>query len=201
MNEKAGRVSMKLRLALESDVQAIWNIYAKYINTPITFEYELPTLHEFTNRWKQISHTYPYIVCEEAGTVIGYAYANRQRERAAYQWNVELSIYIDPSYTAKGIGRLLLTSLIELLKLQKMRTIYGCITLPNDASVKLHESFGFQRIGVYHNTGYKCGIWHDVVWYEKQIMPYNEPNPLIPFCEYMKTHQEDIQSCLNPHNL
>lgn len=188
---------MKLRLALESDIQAILRIYAHYIDTPITFEYELPTLQEFMNRWERISNQYPYIVCEEAGEVIAYAYASRQRERAAYQWNVELSIYVAPAYTARGIGKQLMSALLELLKLQKIRNVYGCITLPNDASVRLHESFGFQRIGIYHNTGFKCGAWYDVVWYEKQIMSYDEPSPLIPFSEYVRTQRAMIEHCLS----
>lgn len=166
---------MKVRLATVDDCTSILKIYKQYIDTSITFECKLPSEMEFTERIYNISKGYPYIVCEdEEGAIIGYAYAHRHMEREAYQWNAELSIYIDRSFISKGIGKKLYCILIEILKLQGIRTVYGCVTLPNEKSESLHISLGFKCIGVYHNTGYKCGKWHDVGWFEKQIAPYNE---------------------------
>lgn len=110
---------------------------------------------------------------------MGYAYAHRQMERQAYQWNAELSIYVEKHYTSKGIGTALYTALIELLKIQGFKTVYAGVTLPNEKSEHLHQSLGFQKLGIYHNTGCKCGKWHDVAWFEKQIASYNT-NPISP---------------------
>ena len=109
----------------------IRKIYSQYIDTPITFEYALPTEAEFTERVKKISSVYPYLVCEVNGRIIGYAYAYRQKERMAYQWNAELSIYLGRPYTSQGIGKRLYCALIELLEKQGVKNVYGGVTLPN----------------------------------------------------------------------
>ena len=106
--------------------------------------------------------------------VLGYAYAHRQAERAAYQWNAELSIYLDPACTSRGLGRRMYAILLELLRLQGIRTAYGCVTLSNEKSNRLHLGMGFSLVGVYHNAGYKCGRWWDVAWYEKSLASYGE---------------------------
>lgn len=175
---------MKIRFATTDDSVALLQIYAQYIDTPITFECTLPTELEFADRMKDIISNYPYLVCEENQRIIGYAYAHRQKEREAYQWNAELSVYIDKEFTSKGIGRKMYTVLIELLKLQGIKTIYGAITVPNEKSQKLHLALGFKELGTYHNTGYKCGKWHDVAWYEKTITSYEtEPAPILSINE------------------
>lgn len=172
---------MAVRLATINDSTEILKIYKQYIDTAITFEYELPNKEEFKERVKEIITLYPYLVYEEEGKIIAYAYANRYKERAAYQWGAELSIYIDANYTSKGIGKILCLKLIELLKIQGVRTIYGCVTLPNDKSEKLQISLGFKKIGIYHNAGYKCGKWRDVAWFEKSIAIYDEnPKEFVP---------------------
>lgn len=162
-----------IRKAEPSDASSLLNIYKAYIETPITFEYEIPTVEEFERRITDISKEYPYIVCQVDGRIVGYAYAHRHRERAAYQWNAELSVYLSNMNKKKGIGKALYKALIEILKLQNIKTVYGCITVPNPRSEGLHKSLGFQPIGIYHNAGYKCGQWHDVLWVEKQIGDYN----------------------------
>lgn len=167
---------MILRFAGISDSAEILKIYEQYMDTAITFEYELPTIEEFTDRVRTISAEYPYIVCEDNGRVVGYAYAHRYRERTAYQWGAELSIYIDKSYTSKGLGRKLYGALTEILKLQNVRTVYGCVTVPNEKSEKLHLGMGFRYAGKLNNAGYKNGAWHDVAWFEKDILPYAD-NP------------------------
>ena len=167
------------RLAVESDAAAILAIYEPYIkDTAVTFECETPTLAEFTQRVRGISADYPYIVCLADGGIAGYAYAHRQMERDAYQWNAELSVYIGSAWQGRGIGMVLYGALIEILRLQNIRSVYGGVTLPNEASEKLHSACGFAKLGTYHNTGWKCGSWHDVAWFEKQIGEYDlKPQP------------------------
>lgn len=169
--------SITIRLAKETDAENILKIYAPYVEeTAITFEYDVPSFEEFRDRIAHISSEYPYIVCEVDGIIIGYAYAHRHMERAAYQWNAELSVYIDKSHLRGGLGKALYGALIDILKLQNVRNVYGCVTSPNENSEKLHEYFGFSKLGVYHNAGYKCGAWHDVEWFEKSIGEYDD-NP------------------------
>lgn len=136
---------MLIRFATVNDSREILKIYKQYIDTPITFEYVLPTEEDFKERVKSIISQYPYLVYEEGGKIIGYAYASRYKERSAYQWGAELSIYIDSNFTSKGIGKILCLKLIELLKLQEVRTVYGCVTLPNEKSEKLQISLGFKK--------------------------------------------------------
>lgn len=164
---------MKIRFATLDDSSAILGIYAQYIDTPITFECVLPTLEEFTGRMEEIMNTYPYLVCEQYGKVVGYAYAHRHMERAAYQWNAELSVYMDKKFTAKGLGHVMYIKLMDILRLQGIRTVYGCITLPNEKSEKMHKTLGFRQLAIYRNAGYKCRKWHDVAWYEKPIASYD----------------------------
>jgi phosphinothricin acetyltransferase len=177
-----------IRLAQETDATEILKIYEAYVKeTAITFECETPSLDEFKNRIKDISSDYPYVVCVLGGKIIGYAYAHRQMERMAYQWNAELSVYIDKNYFHLGVGKALYSTLIEILRMQNVRNIYGGVTSPNEKSEKLHESFGFKKLGIYHNTGYKCGAWHDVAWFEKTIVDYDlAPTPFISIQEIDK---------------
>jgi len=174
-----------IRLVQAADTEEILNIYGPYIKeTAITFECETPSIDEFRNRIKEISADYPYIVYVSNEKIIGYAYAHKQMERAAYQWNAELSVYVDKSHLRYGIGKTLYSVLIEILKLQNVRNIYGGVTSPNENSERLHKYFGFRKLGVYHNTGYKCETWHDVMWFEKTIGDYNlEPRPFVSIKE------------------
>jgi len=170
---------MTIRIVTANDCRALLDIYTQYIETPVTFECILPTEQEFSDRIANIAKDYPYLVCEESGQIIGYAYAHRHMEREAYQWNVELSVYLDKSFTSKGLGKKLYLILIDILKLQGVKTVYGGVTAPNVKSEGLHTSLGFQLLGTYHNTGYKCGKWHDVMWFEKRIAPYDSsPKPI-----------------------
>lgn len=164
-----------LRLAKPGDAESLLAIYAQYIDTPITFEYTLPSPSEFRTRIENISRDYPYLVCESDGKPVGYAYAHRHMERAAYQWNAELSVYLDRSHRSFGLGTRLYTVLMDILRLQGVRNVFGCVTLPNGRSERLHESLGFQRVGTYHMAGYKCDSWRDVCWYQKQIGDYDAP--------------------------
>lgn len=172
---------MIVRFATSNDSLELLKIYKQYIDTAITFECILPTEQEFRERIEGIIKEYPYLVCEDDGKIVGYAYAHRHMEREAYGWNVELSVYIDRNFTSRGIGKELYIKLIELLKLQGIKNLYAGITVPNKKSEKLHTSLGFKLLGTYHNTGYKCSKWHDVGWFEKQIGNYEiEPKNIIP---------------------
>lgn len=173
---------MTIRLAAPKDGEALLAIYAQYMDTPITFEYELPSQGEFCQRIEEICSGYPYLVAEEEGRVLGYAYAHTLRERIAYQWAAELSIYLAPSAQGRGLGTALYQCLLELLALQGVRTVYGCVTAPNPASEALHGKLGFRLCGTFHKSGYKSGQWWDVLWLEKEIGEYQKaPEPLVPF--------------------
>ena len=178
-------MAFEIRLSRASDAEGCLAVYAPYVlSSAVSFETKPPSVEEFRRRIESISAQYPYIVCLEAGRVIGYAYAHRHKERAAYQWNAELSVYVDKTRFRGGVGKALYGALMEILKKQNIRNVYGGVTSPNVNSEKLHEFFGFQKLGTYHRTGYKCGAWHDVTWFEKAIGEYGlEPQPLIPIQE------------------
>lgn len=170
---------MTIRLAEEQDSAQLLRIYAQYIDTAVTFEYELPGEEEFARRIRSFSRQYPYLVCEQNGTIIGYAYAHRQAERAAYGWNAEVSVYLDHACTGCGIGTALYRILLELLQMQGIRTVYALVTSANPASAAFHVSAGFHRMAVQRHTGYKNGAWHDIIWMEKQLAPYDlHPEPV-----------------------
>ena len=168
---------VKIRLANENDYASILKIYEPYITeTTITFDYKVPSMSDFGSKLDNIKKTFPLLVCEIEGLVAGYAYMSRFREREAYDWSIESSIYIKPSYHGKNIGKALYFSLVELSKMLGYCNIYGVVTMPNIKSEKLHESFGFKTIGVTHNVGYKLGKWLNVKWYELNIKEYsNQP--------------------------
>lgn len=176
---------MKLRLATQEDVPALLAIYKRYIPTNITFEYALPSEEEFSRRVESISSFYPYLVAADGESVLGYAYAHRIAERAAYGWGAELSIYLHPDAAGKGLGKRLYLTLIELLRLQGVRTVYGLVASPNPASEELHRSLDFHLMGVQRNAGYKNGGWIDLLWFERAIAPYSPaPAPVLPIGQF-----------------
>ena len=172
---------MTVRFASEQDASALLAIYARYIDTSVTFETEVPTVADFAGRIWDITAVYPYLLLEEDGRAIGYAYAHRARDRAAYDWYAELSVYLDPACTGRGLGKTLYGLLMDLLTMQGVRTAMGCVTLPNPASEALHASLGFRLAGVSYKAGYKNGAWQDVGWFEKPLGSYDAPPaPLLP---------------------
>lgn len=185
---------MTVRLANVSDAEALNAIYAQYIATNITLEYELPSVAECARRIDSITRNYPYLVCEHSQAIVGYAYANVQNKRAAYSWNVESSIYVKQNMIAHGVGSLLYTKIIDLLKLQNIRNIFALITLPNDNSLRLHEKLGFTQVGFYPNAGFKNGKWHDVACYMKAIMPHTDD--VKPFVSIASLQHHVIDECL-----
>ncbi|MBP3312026.1 MAG: N-acetyltransferase [Butyricicoccus sp.] len=192
---------MKLRVAAAADSAALLAIYGQYIETTITFEYVLPDVREFAGRITGTLAEYPYLVCEEDGRILGYAYAHRAQARAAYQWNAELSVYLDRSCTGRGLGRMLYRALIDLLRMQGVKTVYGCVTHPNRPSEALHARLGFAPLGTFHKAGYKCGAWHDVTWFEKEIAPHADaPTPPVPFPALPQAQVEDVLArCARPY--
>ena len=137
---------MAIRPARPTDSAALLRIYAQYVHSPVTFEQTLPTESEFAARIGRIAETYPCLVWEEAGGISGYAYAHRQAEREAYQWNAELSVYLDAAATARGGGTRLYRALLDILVLQGVRSAYALVTLPNAASERLHAALGFGSV-------------------------------------------------------
>lgn len=172
------KTAFTIRQVATADAPALLAIYGEYIDTSITFELTLPSLEEFKKRIATISARYPYLVAEADGNIVGYAYAHEFKERAAYQWGAELSVYINSKAHGAGLGKRFYAALIELLRLQGVRTVYGIVTLPNEKSERLHASMGFSCAGVMHSSGNKAGAWHDVAWFEKQVGPYEE-NPAL----------------------
>jgi L-amino acid N-acyltransferase YncA len=176
-------MSAEIRLATVADGAALAAIYAPSVQgRSISFELEPPDAAEMGRRVVALSARTPWLVCVHGGEVIGYAYASSHRERPAYAWSVDVSAYVHADVHRAGVGRALYTSLFAVLVLQGFRNAYAGVTLPNVASVKLHESVGFMPVGVYRNVGYKLGRWHDVAWLERPLAPHDleppQPRPL-----------------------
>lgn len=165
-----------IRIAQESDAPALLEIYAPFVtNTAVTFDIEPPTLAEFIQKMNKIKEEAPYLVFEQEGNVLGYAYASSHRQRAAYRWTRELSVYIHEEAKSKKCGTALYTSLLELLRCQNYRTVLAGITLPNIPSVNFHERLGFYPVGVYDNIGFKLGKSHRVGWWQLMLQEDKEP--------------------------
>ena len=168
---------MTIREVTEADAQELLEIYAPYVKeTAISFEYEVPTLEEFTERIRRISQKYPYLKAEEDGRIVGYAYANTFKGRKAYDWSVETTIYIQNDSRRQGLGRLLYGELERVLADRGILNMYACIASPTgedvhltDASLRFHERMGFTLVGEFHQCGYKFDTWYDMVWMEKII--------------------------------
>jgi L-amino acid N-acyltransferase YncA len=166
-----------IRLATLDDAKEVQAIYAPYCDTPISFEAEPPSVEEMRGRLAKVLGPYPWLLLEDGGEVLGYVYATRHRERAAYRWSVDTSVYVRPGRQRQGVGRALYTSLLAMLPLQGYVNAYAGATLPNPASVGLHEAMGFQPVGLYRQVGFKYGAWHDVAWFQRPLQPRpNEPS-------------------------
>ncbi len=183
--------NLQIRMASEADAEQMLAIYAPVVReTIISFEYEPPSLCEFRRRVRSVTERMPWLVCDDDGEIAGYAYASPFKTRAGYQWACELTIYVHPGYHRCGIGRSLYTALFRCLALQGYCVAVATITIPNAASIALHESMGMRRIGTYEQVGYKHGQWlDDGVWQiELQPMPA-EPDPPVPWYEVSVSEQ------------
>ena len=172
-----------IRFATEADLPAILNIYGPYVlHTAISFEYTVPTLEEFTQRFRSITAQFPWLVWEEDGTVLGYAYGSLPFSRAAYRWVCASSIYLAPQAQGKGIGQKLYAALEDLLKAQGYRKTYAIITSDNPGSLRFHEKQGFRFLAEFPECGYKFSKLYGVVWMEKTLNSeknlHNFPKPI-----------------------
>ena len=179
---------VKIRPALPEDVPALLTIYAPYVEkTAITFEYEIPSPEEFARRMTNIQTRFPYLVAELGDTVVGYAYAGPFKERMAYNWCTELTVYVREDCRGQGIGTLLYSKLEEILLAQGVLNLYACIAVPNGAedehltwaSQMFHARMGYRLVGTFDRCGYKFDRWYDMIWMEKEIAPHLEHQPPI----------------------
>lgn len=169
-----------IRSATVADAAAIREIYAPIVNeTVISFELEPPSVAEMHRRMSAILAVLPWLVSEDNGMMCGYAYASPHRERAAYRWSVDVSVYVHEQWRGKGVGHALYTALFAALRALGYFNVYAGIALPNAASVALHEAMGMESIGVFRHAGYKLGGWHDVGWWQGMLQQLHE-RPELP---------------------
>ena len=168
-----------IRMADTGDAAAVASIYRPYVTDAVTsFEIDPPGAVDMAARLEKVLVHAPWLVCTgDGGDVTGYAYASRHHERAAYQWSVDVAVYIHAAHHRRGLGRALYEKLFALLKLQGFFIAHAGVTLPNAASVGLHESLGFVPVGVYPSVGWKFGAWRDVGWWR---LPLRELVPAPP---------------------
>ncbi len=176
-------MAQTIRFAAETDATQILDIYAPIVrDTAISFEEEPPTRPEMAGRIRSTLECYPWLACEEAGHVLGYAHAASFRSRPAYQWAVEVTVYVRPEAQRRGVASALYRSLLGILRLQGFINALAGIALPNDPSVALHERFGFKPVGVLQDVGFKLTRWHDVEWWALRLQqpmdPPDAPKPL-----------------------
>jgi len=185
---------LSLRLATPADAAGILQIYAPYIqNTSFTFETEVPSEKAFAERISSYLVNWPWLVMEENGIVAGYAYASRYRERVAYQWSVECSVYVHDDFQQKGIAGKLYKTLFNILKKQGFRNVYAVINLPNEKSVAFHEKAGFSYFATYEQVGYKLGKWKNVGWWRLILNDFgDEPVAPVLFSELDTAVVEEV---------
>lgn len=160
------------------DAAACAAIYAPFVrHTPVSFEERPPDTRELARRMREIAQRYPWLVADADGVVAGFAYASRHRERAAYRWAADVTVYVGDGHRRQGVGSALYRALLALLGRQGLRMACAGITLPNQASVALHESLGFEPVGVYRRIGWKLGAWHDVGWWQLELAPAVREDP------------------------
>ena len=161
---------MSIRIAQTEDLPQMLAIYAPYVeNTAYSFEYTVPTLDEFAARFENYTKQFPWLVWEENGQVLGYAYGSAPFERAAFGWCAEVSIYLCPQAHRQGIGRKLYQALEEILKLQGYRKLYALVTSENQNSVAFHKALGYRHMALFPDCGYKFGRLHGLIWLEKDL--------------------------------
>ena len=192
---------IKIRPATEADAAEILNIYAPYItDTAITFEYDVPTLEEFTGRIRHTLKKYPYLVAVRDSEIIGYAYAGAFYGRAAYDWSAETTIYVKKGCSHSGVGKLLYQELETALKAQNIINLYACIGYPEvedeyltKNSAQFHAHLGYRMVGEFYHCGYKFDRWYNMVWMEKLLDPeIKHPKPI----KWMEENREELEAVL-----
>lgn len=164
-----------VRPARAADAAAVAAVYRPYVEQGVaSFESAAPDAAEVLRRMR--AHRLPWLVAERDGDVTGYAYASRHRDRAAYRWSVEVSVYLAPPEQGRGTGRALYARLLDELARLGLAMAYAGIVLPNPGSVALHEALGFTPVGVFRSVGHKAGAWHDVGWWQRPLAaPGDDP--------------------------
>ncbi len=167
----------RVRRATPTDAEACAAVYAPYVTgTAVTFESVPPTPADMSMRIKEAQRAYDWFVLEDdGGTVVGYAYAGPYKERPAYRWSCEVSVYLQPGRHRRGGGRALYQALFASLLARGYRTVVAGMTLPNDASAGLHAGLGFELVGTYRRIGWKNGAWHDVAWLQMPLRTGEDP--------------------------
>lgn len=174
----------QIRVARETDLARILAIYRPYVEeTAVSSEYEVPTADAFRQRYQKVIAQYPWLVAEIEGTIAGYTYCSRIFERAAYQWDAYISIYLDEAYQGQGIARALSKTALAIMEALGYRHIYAVIVGDNVRSARFHRALGFQPAATFVDASFKCGAWHDAVWYHRQINPCDQPLPPTPFSQ------------------
>ena len=176
---------MNIRIATSDDAKELLNIYKYYVeNTAITFEYDVPSIEEFSGRIKNTLKKYPYLIAENEDGIYGYAYAGEFKSRQAYNWAVETSIYVKNGGSRHGVGPFLCKELEKYVKPQNIVNVNACITYPNEKSEDFHKKFGYKTVAHFTKCGYKFGQWHDMIWMEKFTGDHtNNPKNVIRFSE------------------
>ena len=180
---------MIIRTVTEKDAHELLEIYRPYVeDTAITFEYDVPSVEEFSDRIRRISANYPYIAAVENGKIAGYAYAGVFKNRAAYDWSVEVTVYVNKGLHRKGIGAKLYSALEKLLAAQHITNLYACVAYPEKEdeyltfdSVKFHEKMGYRAVGKFTDCAYKLEQWLGMIWMEKMLGTHENP----PKCYHM----------------
>lgn len=186
-NAEVSTGDVRVRVAEVVDAAGLLAVYAPYVeHTAITFEYEVPSEEEFAGRIARTLERYPYLVAEVAGRPVGYAYASPFKSRAAYDWAVETSIYVDDSCQHQGIGRVLHDALEEALRLQGILNMEACIAYPEEPdehltcnSAEFHAHMGYRMVGEFKRCGYKFNRWYNMVWMEKHIGEHRSLQPAV----------------------
>lgn len=179
---------LTIRTATEEDVAAVLAIYTPYVlKTPITFEYEVPSLEEFKQRMVETLREYPYLVAEDENhRIVGYAYAHSYKARKAYDWSVEVTVYVAEEAQGLGAGKCLYQALEEILTTQQVINLTACITGQNEGSIQFHEAMGYKYVGVFEKIGYKFDTWYDVIWMQKRLNDSSEHTDFIPYAKLGK---------------
>lgn len=177
-----------IRPATAADGAACAAIYAPYVErSAVTFEYEAPDAAEMSRRIESTTAAYPWLVCERGGAVLGYAYAHRFAQRAAYAWAAELSVYVAGDARGRGLGRALYAELLALLRRMNCRVALALVSTPNPASERLHEAMGFERLAAMPGVGWKLGAWRDITYFSLRLAEgAAAPAPFIPYPELEK---------------
>lgn len=184
-------MGIRIRQALPGDAEALLAIYAPYVtDTAVTFDYEVPSPEAFRDRMVRTLQTYPFLAAEEEGRLLGYACAGPFKGRAAYDWSVETTIYVDRDQRRRGIGYALEKRLEDILRSQHIQNVNACISCPREEedpfltrdSILFHERMGYSLVGTFHDCGYKFGRWYHMVWMEKMLGDHRVPaEPVIPY--------------------